>query len=148
MSYVRSLSLYFYKRLLLGLEPTLWSQSNNFTAAPRLLFSYILASHKKIASDASHTTTQRYSSYTAKHRRATFIPGCCIQEEQESMQTPGLYVQAVRINRRLFCQSTVPSALSPINRTVGSFTDQPSARSPVTESTIERTNTRLVGPVL
>jgi hypothetical protein len=40
----------------------------------------------------------------------------------------------VGINRRLFCRSTV-----------GSFADQPSARSPVTESTIERTNTRDVG---
>jgi hypothetical protein len=39
------------------------------------------------------------------------------------------------IDHRLFCRSTV-----------GSFADQPSARSPVTESTIERTNTRLVGP--
>jgi hypothetical protein len=34
----------------------------------------------------------------------------------------------VGIDRRLFCRSTVDS-----------FTDQPSARSPVTESTIERT---------
>jgi hypothetical protein len=33
-----------------------------------------------------------------------------------------------------------------LGSTVGSFTDQSSARSPVTESTIERTNTRLVGP--
>jgi hypothetical protein len=30
--------------------------------------------------------------------------------------------------------------------TIGSFADQPSALSPVIESTIERTNTRLVGP--
>jgi hypothetical protein len=30
---------------------------------------------------------------------------------------------------------------------ISSFTDQPSALSPVTESMIERTNTRLVGPV-
>jgi hypothetical protein len=41
----------------------------------------------------------------------------------------------VGIDRRLLLGSTV-----------GSFADQPSARSPVTESTIERTNTRLVGP--
>jgi hypothetical protein len=40
----------------------------------------------------------------------------------------------VRINRRLLLGSTV-----------GSFVDQPSARSPVIESTIERTNTRDVG---
>jgi hypothetical protein len=39
------------------------------------------------------------------------------------------------INHRLFCRSTV-----------GSFANQPSALSPVTESTIERTNTCLVGP--
>jgi hypothetical protein len=33
-----------------------------------------------------------------------------------------------------------------LGSTVGSFADQSSARSPVTESTIERTNTCLVGP--
>jgi hypothetical protein len=33
-----------------------------------------------------------------------------------------------------------------LGSTVGFFADQPSARSPVTESTIERTSTRLVGP--
>jgi hypothetical protein len=44
-----------------------------------------------------------------------------------------------------------PSVLAGINRrlllgsTIGSFADQPSARSPVTESTIEQTNTRDVG---
>jgi hypothetical protein len=32
-----------------------------------------------------------------------------------------------------------------LGSTVGSFVDQPSARSPVTESTIERTNTRDIG---
>jgi hypothetical protein len=42
--------------------------------------------------------------------------------------------QSVGIDRRLFCRSTI-----------GSFADQQSARSPITESTIERTNTRLVG---
>jgi hypothetical protein len=40
-----------------------------------------------------------------------------------------------RIDHRLFCRSTV-----------GSFVDQPSALSPVIESTIERTNTHIVGP--
>jgi hypothetical protein len=39
------------------------------------------------------------------------------------------------IDHRLFYRSTV-----------GSFADQPSTLSPITESTIERTNTRLVGP--
>jgi hypothetical protein len=39
------------------------------------------------------------------------------------------------IDHLLFCRSTV-----------GSFADQPSALSPVTESTIERTNTRIIGP--
>jgi hypothetical protein len=43
-------------------------------------------------------------------------------------------VHSVGINHRLFLVSTV-----------GSFVDQPSTRSPVTESTIERTNTRDVG---
>jgi hypothetical protein len=33
-----------------------------------------------------------------------------------------------------------------LGSTIGSFADQPSALSPVTESTIEQTNTRLVGP--
>jgi hypothetical protein len=42
--------------------------------------------------------------------------------------------ESVGINRRLLLGSTVDS-----------FVDQPSARSPVTESTIERTNTRDVG---
>jgi hypothetical protein len=34
-----------------------------------------------------------------------------------------------------------------LGSTIGSFVDQPSALSPVTESTIEQTNTRLVGQV-
>jgi hypothetical protein len=39
VSYVRSLSLHFCKRLFLGLEPmTSWSQGNSFTAAPGLPF--------------------------------------------------------------------------------------------------------------
>jgi hypothetical protein len=38
-SYVRSLSLHFFKRLFPGLEPmTSWSQGNNFTAVPGLPF--------------------------------------------------------------------------------------------------------------
>jgi hypothetical protein len=38
-SYIRSLSLHFYKRLFLGLEPmTSWSQGNDFTAVPGLPF--------------------------------------------------------------------------------------------------------------
>jgi hypothetical protein len=64
---------------------------------------------------------------------------------------------AVGINCRLLLGSTVsfcwdrPSALAGIDRrlllgsTVGSCWDRPSARSPVTESTIKRTNTRDVG---
>jgi hypothetical protein len=47
----------------------------------------------------------------------------------------------VGINRRLLLGSIVLL----LGSTVGSFADQPSARSPVTESTIERTNTRDVG---
>jgi hypothetical protein len=52
-----------------------------------------------------------------------------------SVHSPSSRPVHVGIDRRLLCRSTV-----------GSFADQPSARSPVTESTIERTNTRLVGP--
>jgi hypothetical protein len=38
-SYVRSLSLHFYKRMFPGFEPvTSWSQGNSFTAAPGLPF--------------------------------------------------------------------------------------------------------------
>jgi hypothetical protein len=36
--------------------------------------------------------------------------------------------------------------LSYATQTISSFTDQPSALSPIIESTIERNNTRLVGP--
>jgi hypothetical protein len=42
-SYVRSLSLHFFKRLFSGLEPmTSWSQCNSFTAAPGLPFTRML----------------------------------------------------------------------------------------------------------
>jgi hypothetical protein len=38
-SYVRTISLHFYKRLFLGFEPmTSWSQSNSFTTVPGLPF--------------------------------------------------------------------------------------------------------------
>ena len=41
-SFVRSLSLHFYKRLFPGLEPvTSWSQGSSFTTAPRLPFNKI-----------------------------------------------------------------------------------------------------------
>jgi hypothetical protein len=52
---------------------------------------------------------------------------------------------AISPSTSLTSSSCVPSSSALSGSTVGSFADQPSARSPVTDSTIERTNTRLVG---
>jgi hypothetical protein len=61
-----------------------------------------------------------------------------------------IYVEAYQVISRVYVKAlherTKDMRTAMLGSTVGSFADQPSARSPVTESTIERTNTRLVGP--
>jgi hypothetical protein len=48
-SYVRNLSLHFCKMLFSGLETmTSWSQGNNFTAAPWLLFNGYISLRSRI----------------------------------------------------------------------------------------------------
>jgi hypothetical protein len=56
------------------------------------------------------------------------------------------HLPSVGINRRLLLGSTVGSCCRLLlGSTVGFYWDRPSAQSPVTESTIKRTNTRDVG---
>jgi hypothetical protein len=81
---------------------------------------------RSLSCDRSH------DKWSMQSRCITFLTTVPLDDVTTSSSRRGIH--SIGINRRLFLGSTV-----------GSFADQPSALSPVTKSTIERTNTRDVG---